>query len=209
MDKFEFIGGALCLDFLNTVHHFGAEEPGDELETPDDFLLWALEAKLLRPEEASEIRRQFQSNPRSGEEALRQAKRVRSRLRQLLRPAKRRVERKDIAALNSWLKQHSGSPAVVRDGTVWRLAWRPTSTGVERLLFEIIVSAAKVLTGVPRERIRKCASPICTWLFIDTSKNHTRRWCDMRVCGNRAKVRSFRMRLSERVSRSERESKPL
>lgn len=194
VSKFEFIGGTLCLDFLNTVHRFGAEEPGDELETPDDLLAWAVEAKLLRAEEASQIRRQFQANPRSGEEALRQAKRIRSQLRELLRRASRRVQRKDIALLNSWLKQHSGIPTVARDNTGWRFAWRPQSTGVQRVLFEIMLSAAHLVTGGKRERIRECASPICTWLFIDTSKNHTRRWCDMRVCGNRAKVRSFRMR---------------
>jgi predicted RNA-binding Zn ribbon-like protein len=209
VEKFEFIGGALCLDFLNTVHHFGAAEPGDELQTLDDLLAWGREAKLLRPQEVSEIRRQFQSNPKSGEEALGQAKRVRSRLRQLFGPAKRGLERKDIAALNSWLKQHSGIPAVVRDATAWRLAWRPASAGLERLLFEILVSAAKVVTDGPRERIRECASPICTWLFVDTSKNHRRRWCDMQVCGNRAKVRSFRLRHAERVSGSRREGKPL
>jgi predicted RNA-binding Zn ribbon-like protein len=53
-------------------------------------------------------------------------------------------------------------------------------------------SAAELLISPERACVRECASETCTWLFVDTTKNHSRRWCDMNSCGNRYKVRKFR-----------------
>ena len=61
-------------------------------------------------------------------------------------------------------------------------------------LAPVIKSAVDLLTSGAIGRVRTCAADTCEWLFIDTTKNRTRRWCDMKVCGNRAKVRRFRSR---------------
>ena len=47
------------------------------------------------------------------------------------------------------------------------------------------------MLGILELLVRECGASDCAWLFLDTSKNHHRRWCDMTRCGNRAKVRRF------------------
>jgi len=52
-----------------------------------------------------------------------------------------------------------------------------------------------LLTSSQRlNQVRQCRGDNCGWLFVDGSKNHSRRWCDMRDCGNRAKVRRHRLK---------------
>ena len=63
-----------------------------------------------------------------------------------------------------------------------------------RLLAAVIKSAIELLTSPDLDRLRICAADTCAWLFLDTTKNRTRRWCDMKVCGNREKMRRFRAR---------------
>jgi predicted RNA-binding Zn ribbon-like protein len=59
-------------------------------------------------------------------------------------------------------------------------------------LWLLVQSASELLTGEAVQRVLACANQECRWLFLDTSKNHTRRWCDMKICGNRIKVRRFK-----------------
>jgi predicted RNA-binding Zn ribbon-like protein len=62
------------------------------------------------------------------------------------------------------------------------------------MLWPVVRSAAELLTSDELGRVRECAADNCAWLFLDRSKNRSRRWCDMAVCGNRDKVRRFRQR---------------
>jgi predicted RNA-binding Zn ribbon-like protein len=57
------------------------------------------------------------------------------------------------------------------------------------MLAPVVRAAADLATSAELSRIRECGSDTCFWLFLDRSKNGTRRWCDMKVCGNRAKAR--------------------
>jgi predicted RNA-binding Zn ribbon-like protein len=57
------------------------------------------------------------------------------------------------------------------------------------MLWPIASSAADLLTSERLKKVRLCEAKTCTWLFLDESRNHSRRWCDMKVCGNREKAR--------------------
>ena len=59
-------------------------------------------------------------------------------------------------------------------------------------LWILSLTTARLITSGKMEMLRACDSPECRWLFLDTSKNHTRRWCDMKICGNRMKARRFK-----------------
>jgi predicted RNA-binding Zn ribbon-like protein len=74
------------------------------------------------------------------------------------------------------------------------LTWPEASRRLESPLWPAALSAAELLTSPLLERVRECASPTCGWLFLDLSRNSTRRWCDMLSCGNRAKARRFHER---------------
>jgi predicted RNA-binding Zn ribbon-like protein len=75
-----------------------------------------------------------------------------------------------------------------------RLAWQfAQSTSLPELpLWLLSLSAAELMTSDEMDLLRACGDPECRWLFLDTSKNHTRRWCDMKICGNRMKARRFK-----------------
>ena len=69
----------------------------------------------------------------------------------------------------------------------------PHSSALPELpLWLLSLSAAELMTSEQMQLLRACGSPECRWLFVDTSKNHTRRWCDMKICGNRMKARRFK-----------------
>jgi predicted RNA-binding Zn ribbon-like protein len=74
----------------------------------------------------------------------------------------------------------------------YRWAWRHDRDAVlQRPLWAVAKSAADLLTSGRALAVRQCAAETCWWLFLDTSRNQSRRWCDMKVCGNREKVRRF------------------
>jgi predicted RNA-binding Zn ribbon-like protein len=79
-----------------------------------------------------------------------------------------------------------------RDGASWSLA--PEVDELERPLWSIARSATDLLMSPAHARIRECASPTCDWVFLDQSRNRSRRWCDMSDCGNREKARRFQQR---------------
>jgi predicted RNA-binding Zn ribbon-like protein len=83
---------------------------------------------------------------------------------------------------------------VLREGDGYTWSWGE-SDDLARALWPIARGAVDVLTSAQeRARLRECASDTCAWVFIDRTKNHSRRWCDMAGCGNRAKGRAFRAR---------------
>lgn len=75
----------------------------------------------------------------------------------------------------------------------YRWAWHDADS-LESVLWPIIGSAADLLTSPELEKVKLCAADDCGWLFIDGSRNRSRRWCDMSDCGNRAKARRYRRR---------------
>jgi len=100
----------------------------------------------------------------------------------------------DLKALNYIL---SKSPAVSnleqRDAD-WQLSQISVKPGFERILATIAFSFASMLANGDPSRIKLCANPDCGWIIYDESHNRTRRWCDVRECGNLIKVRRFRAR---------------
>ncbi len=77
-------------------------------------------------------------------------------------------------------------------GYAW--TWADDPNALDRMLWPLVRSAAELLVTGDLSRVRVCGGERCGWLFVDTSKNRSRRWCDMQDCGNVAKVRRFRTR---------------
>jgi predicted RNA-binding Zn ribbon-like protein len=81
-------------------------------------------------------------------------------------------------------------------GSAWQAAWKwgSSETEAELPVWAIAKSAMELLTSPDVQHVRACHSDTCRWVFLDTSKNHSRRWCDMKVCGNRMKARRYQAR---------------
>jgi predicted RNA-binding Zn ribbon-like protein len=99
-----------------------------------------------------------------------------------------------LRRLNSYLREHMAEPDLRSAGRKFELKWGASGSPLQRVWGEITRSAVSLLTSDRLDRVRQCAGDRCTWLFLDTSRNGLRRWCDMQACGNRAKVRRFRQR---------------
>ena len=207
MKKFEFLGEALCLDFLNTLHDAGAEDPGEELSSNVDLAAWAAQAGILSASEASRLqaralRNYVQLNLMGQKRAsLRDnARALREALRQIFQRAVRagKVAPSDVETLNRLLERFPAAGRIERSNGDWTLSWESQASGAEKIFYAIVKSAAELVATARWRTVRECASDTCTWMFLDTSKNHSRRWCEMARCGNRDKVYRFRA-LSRRV----------
>ena len=172
----------LCLDFANTRYWRGSAEPIETLREPGDLLTWIGGAGLPGGEA---LRARWEADPAAGAAEWRAALDVRETIYRVLAEG---VATADLAALNAALAEAPERRRLeaTAQGFGWRAEpWRPT---LPYLLAPVLWSAADLLAGPRRGRVRICANPKCRWLFLDDSKAGNRRWCSMASCGNRAKA---------------------
>ena len=188
--EFELTGGALCLDFANTLGD-RPRSTEESLGSYDDFLRWSRQAQTLPPADLDELERLARERPASTLRVFKTAIALREifyRIFSRLARGEQAVE-DDLEVLNAALPKAMRRLEIrERDGAFdWE--WGGPSQAFDRPLWPLIRSAAELLTSGETNRIRECASETCSWLFIDRSRNRRRRWCDMTTCGNRAKAR--------------------
>jgi predicted RNA-binding Zn ribbon-like protein len=182
LQDLKLVGGASCLDFANT---------DDLLRDYEDLLIWALHASVLDAEHVTRLRRVAGSDPRRAEAAFKRAIRLRRTIRRLLsgQAAGRPLEEGDLADLSSVVAKAATHLRLrtTTCGVDWH--WHGADDRLDWPIWRVARSAADLLLSEDRERVRECSGRNCNWLFIDTSRNRSRRWCDMAVCGNREKAR--------------------
>ncbi len=180
----------LCLDFVNTRCWRGRETPAEELCRLDDVLAWAGGAGGTDANLVATCQARWRTRCGEASAAFASAILVRETLFRLFaavssgaatRPA-------DLDALNAALASSlPRSRMAWRDGLFVWSADRP-APAMSALLAPVLWSAADLLAGTRRGRVRQCANPECRWVFLDDSKSANRRWCSMASCGNRAKA---------------------
>jgi predicted RNA-binding Zn ribbon-like protein len=185
--KFIFVGNHPCLDFINTQMIVNGE-PTDVLESFDDFISWLVQANLLTNVQADVAGAELTHKERTV--LLEQAKTFRTTLRGL---AARIVARKPIptsiiTVINQFLSQRPGYPQLVRRKSGFEQRFHSAAAPVHNLLAPLAETAGDLLCRADFDLIKKCRNPACILYFYDTTKNHTRNWCSMQMCGNRIKV---------------------
>ncbi|HET9766295.1 MAG TPA: ABATE domain-containing protein [Thermoanaerobaculia bacterium] len=191
MTDFELSGGALCLDFANSWGDRRRPE-SDRLADYDALVAFACEAGLLDRRQAARLSRRAHAAPAEAARAHAAARGLRDALYRLFsaQACGRRVDAADLARVNAALHEALPHLRVARRGGAY--AWDWAEDGGEPLqapLRPIARSAAELLTSDDLGRVRECDGADCTWLFLDQSRNRSRRWCSMESCGNRAKAR--------------------
>lgn len=193
---FSLIAGELCLDFTNTVSGRDKADPrapitNDRLMSYADLLAWSEQAGVLTLPLAARLRREAERRPAAASAALERAIAVREALYRVFSAyaAAAAPDAEDLAVLNDVLATAMSRARIipVGEGFVWD--WVDEEDALDRMLWPVVRSAAELLTSSRVERVHECEGDTCTWLFVDTSKNHSRRWCSMADCGNRAKAR--------------------
>jgi predicted RNA-binding Zn ribbon-like protein len=199
-EKFEWVGGSPVLDFTNTVTCTPGGLENERLNAYADLVEWAREAGLLSRKEAGRLEAVAARSPGAARDAIKRAQQLREVLHEVLfaeakdqAPSKQAVQRFDAAVAQA------ASRLTLRPGEAgWSWDWRAgQEDDLTGMLHPIVWAAAKLLTSEDRRFLKHCAADDCGWLFLDRSRNHARRWCDMKVCGNNAKARRFYSRHRE------------
>ena len=203
--RFKLRGGVVSLDFVNTVGSRLTDRPSEYLRSYEDLLDWATQAGLLSPEETEGLSRQAKLDPEGARETLSRALALREALHRVISRAiaGESQDETDLSALNRELSVALSHLRVMpADGTYgWGWDWSGDDGGalLDSPLWSVAKSAAELLTSPKLGRVKLCAGEDCGWVFLDESRNGSRRWCDSRDCGNRERVRRHlaRKRASE------------
>lgn len=184
--------GWLCLEFANTVEWRGRDRPEDRLNDFTNLVAWARKVGLLTEAEARELDGEAARRPEEAYRAHGGAVELREAIYRIFSAVASQdaPPAEDLECLNAVLSQALAHLQVARAAGGFAWEWSG-GNALDRLLWPIARSAAELLTSEELERVGVCADDRCGWLFFDTSKNHSRRWCSMDSCGNRAKVRRY------------------
>ncbi len=202
-DEYTTQTGWLSLDFANTVGWHASTHPEEHLNTYTDLVDWAKKAGILAADGAAKLLQRGAKAPAEAEKTLHAAKKLREALYGILtaRTHGQDVPAGDLATVNRAAADlHARSRLVTKDGG---FAWELDAGKDEfdSFLWPVVRSALDLLTSPEAlERVGQCADADgCGWLFWDTSRNRSRRWCDMGDCGNRAKVRRYYSRKKQQA----------
>lgn len=201
-NQLQLIGGCLCLDFINTVDRQADDYCDDYLNTYTDLVVWGQYAHILNDQEAkhllelatqeSELARQIHSESITFREVCYRAFSAVA--------VKNAATEQDLYLFNEFLSRTLACLQVtpVEQGFSW--SWRESSDSLHLILWHVVRSAADLLTSNELHRVRICAAEDCNWIFLDTSRNRARRWCDMESCGNRAKAHRHYTRRKQQLA---------
>jgi predicted RNA-binding Zn ribbon-like protein len=187
----KLIAGARCLDFLNTVEWRGRPEAReDRLTGYGEFAAWTRAAGLIGSREKAELLTQAAKSPRAAAETLADAVRAREALAALfgageIKPVKALATVNEILARDRFALRLSPSVGGIRAD------WKLECSNLRRPLLVLLREAADLLSSPERARVHHCSNDECQWFFLDTSRNQSRRWCEMETCGNNAKARAY------------------
>ena len=193
----KLIGGRLCLDFVNTVDWHGSDHPKEWLTSFDELVKWAAHAGAIDQQTAESLMVEGRARPAEAAAVLREAVALREAMFRLFAAvaAGREPPADDLEHLNRALARTLPRRRLKARAGGFDWVWADDDgTVLERPLWPILASAAELLTSGDVARVRRCADDECGWLFVDMSRNRSRRWCSMEDCGNRAKARRHHRR---------------
>jgi predicted RNA-binding Zn ribbon-like protein len=186
--------GWLCLDFANTVEWHASNNPVECLHTYADLIKWSVNKGIVSGGDKNVLLRKSEEEPVEAQAVLEKARGIREDIYRIFSDTAhgQPVNNSDLMGFNRALASalsHSRL-APYEGGLRWE--WDSHSHKLDSVIWPIVKSAVDLLTSPAMRRVGQCADEKgCGWLFWDSSRNRSRRWCDMRDCGNRAKVRRF------------------
>jgi predicted RNA-binding Zn ribbon-like protein len=196
VETLALLGGALCLDFANTIGNHKGAKPSEHLVSYADLVAWSRRAGILTNRAAQELLSQAARHPSEASDVLQRARTLREAIYRIFSAIAAGASAKsaDLKILNRSLGDALVNSRLVptKNGFAW--GWADETT-LDQMLGVVARSAADLLTLGKLDRVRQCSDEVCGWLFVDTSKSRSRRWCDMNDCGNRAKARRYYRRI--------------
>ena len=200
---FELTGGALALDFVNTLYN-RIDDPRELLTTYKRLLDWSEQSGALSKMECNRLSKIASKTPRKANWALKEACGLRELLYSIVSNAVHgdSTSADELNALNRWIEKANSKRCLSNHAGdyVWR--YLPEDGDFTAMLWPIVFSIESMLTDKHSvSRIKICEGDTCAWAFLDNSRPGNKRWCDMTVCGNRAKARRHRAKSRSRSVR--------
>jgi predicted RNA-binding Zn ribbon-like protein len=192
LETLENVGGALCLDFVNTINSRLTPEH-DYLVDYSDLVGWGNKVGILSPAQTNQLQKRAKQNALEAENALQVARTLRELLYRLFSNAAKGSEpnKKDIETLVSSYAEAILHGQFLKTDNYYITTWKVDEV-FDAVLWPIAHSAGGLLLSSELRQVKEC--PGCGWLFLDTSKNQSRRWCSMNTCGARDKMRRYHKR---------------
>lgn len=189
----ESVDADRVLAFVNTLSSRPTTAPVERLVSYEALVGWAREQRLVPAAAADRLLAEAKRHPHQAVAVLARAKEFREALNGLALAidAGRQPAPAVLATIGQCLAAtYANGRLVPHEGA---LQWiGGAEDDLERIVWEIGRAAGRLVLSPRLGRIRACAADDCGWWFVDDTKNRSRRWCDMKICGNRDKVRRFR-----------------
>jgi len=186
-------GGSLGLNFLNTQNWIHSGEPEEMLNRYDDFLLWSFEAGVISADEREVLSARAAADPAQAALALRAIHEIRSALYKIIARLieAQQPDPRDLERFNMALKGALSHRRIEFASPAMRWTFQAEPLPFEYPLWPVLLAAADFLASTDTARVHMCANPTCGWVFLDRSRNGTRKWCSSTSCGNRLRVRQY------------------
>lgn len=190
--RFELIGGHPALDLVNTLDWRFRDAGSEELiNNFAEVVRFVEQAGMIGPGDARRLLRGVPEN--KAEKVVAAIRELREAMAEILYAAVagKSPSGSSVKKLEACLAEARAQQQLHWEGgkLMWKLAQSPS---LATPLWLLALSAGQLITSDQMQLLRECGNDECRWLFLDTSKNHTRRWCDMKICGNRMKARRFK-----------------
>ena len=190
---FDLTGGQLALNFANTVsRRHNPDRRKEHLESYAGIIAFAKQSGIISAKIAKELRDYAATHAAEAARTFRKAIAMREVLYRVFSAIAqgKTASAADLDLMNDFAIEALRHRCLSRSNGGYRWEWRPDGQKpLERILWETAQTAADLLTSPELRLVRFCEAPDCEWLFLDHSRNRSRRWCDMTSCGNRQKAR--------------------
>ena len=189
----KLLGGRLCLDFVNTIEWWGKHGSKEYLKTYHDLMVWGRHTRILNYHEAKLLSQKAYECRSKADRVLKRGLKLRENLYNIFSAisAGNSPAAQTLMLFNKRLAETMQSAKILKDQKGFHWDASGDKTKLDWILNPIVYSAAELLVSDELKNVKACFNPFCGWLFLDGSRNHSRRWCDMKDCGNRAKALRF------------------
>ncbi len=188
---YDATAGRLCLDFANTISNRLSDEPHEWLDTFSNLVAWGRLMGVLSDEVARSLLQEAATQPEETGRILKLAIELRETIYRIFSATASGCPpaAADLDALNATLARALPHLRIVPEADAYAWNWAGEEDALDSMLWPVARSAGDLLTSDELKRVGECQGDGCGWLFLDMSRNRSRRWCDMGDCGNRAKAR--------------------
>ena len=189
------VAGHLALDLVDTIDDPDGPGHFDHIGSYDALLRWAQAVGVIDRRQATRLSRAADARPREAAATLRRAHRLRAVLTDVFTAVATDADpAPHWPLLRSFAADALGHAGLVTEKDAYGLGWQHDELAA--MLWPISTAAVQLLTGPELNRVKQCAG--CPWLFVDRSKNGSRRWCAMGDCGTQAKMARYVVRRAQR-----------